>query len=142
MPPDFLLRCTRCGSEAVWDSEEVPPVGAPEIGDPVLWYCRQCEEEMRHTIADLFVPIDKLHHEISLVTEVERATVDRVMTEVYRHRRPGRYAPRTDGPGPAADVERVAEACEVSMETVERIAVAEADWMLRRGYLADRSREE
>jgi len=139
MPPDFRLRCTGCGSVAVWDSEEVPPVGAPEIGEPVLWFCRRCGQEMRHIIADLYVRTDKLHHEICVMTELDRATVDRVMVEVYRQRRLGARAHPTDGLDPAADVERVAEASGVSVEMVEQIVAAETDWMLRRGYLAERS---
>jgi len=142
MSPDFLLRCTRCGSEAVWDSEEMPPVGAPEVGEPVLWFCRRCGREMRHTIADRYVVTDKLHHEICVITELDRATVDRVMEEVYRQRSLGACERLTGGPGPTADVTRVAEASGVSAELVEQIAIAEADWMLRRGYLTERPEGE
>lgn len=142
MPPDFLLQCTRCGSEAVWDTEEVPPVGAPDVGEPVLWFCQRCGREMRHAILDLYVLTDKLHHEISLVTELDRATVDRVMGEVYRQRRLGSCEHPAAKMDPATEVEQVAEASGVSVELVEQIAVAEADWMLRRGYLVERSGEE
>ena len=88
MSPDFLLECTVCGSEAAWDTDAVPPVGLPEVGHPVLWYCQACAAERRHTIVDLYVLIDKLHREICIATELERETVDRVMGEVYQHRPP------------------------------------------------------
>ena len=86
MPPDFLLECTACGTEAVWDTDAVPPVGLPEVGHPVLWFCETCGRQTRHTIVDLYVLIDKLHREICVATELDRETVDRVMTQVYRHR--------------------------------------------------------
>ena len=139
MPPDFLLQCTTCGGEAVWDTDAVPPVGQPEVGHPVLWFCETCGAERRHTIADLFVITDKLHHDICLATEVDRLTVERIMTEVYRHRlRPpegGSLAP----PDPAEEVEEVAQAAGVSLELVEEVSVAEASWMLRRGYIVETS---
>lgn len=141
-PPDFLLKCTRCGSEVVWDTEELSPVGTPQVGEPVLWFCGRCGREMRHAIVDLYVLIDKLHHEISLVTELDRATVDRVMEAVYRQRRLASCERLAEGGDPATEVEQAAEASGVSVEMVERIAVAEADWMLRRGYLVERSAEE
>lgn len=137
MPPDFLLECSRCGSETIWDTEAVPPVGVPEVGHPVLWFCEACGQEMRHTIRDLYVIIDKLHHEICIAAELDRATVDRVMAEVYRHRgKASEEAPLTPL-DPAREVEEVAETTGVSQEWVERISVAEADWMLRRSYLVD-----
>ncbi len=58
MPPDFLLECTACGTQAVWDTEAVPPVGLPEVGHPALWFCETCGRQMRHTIVDLYVLID------------------------------------------------------------------------------------
>ncbi len=137
MPPDFLLQCTTCGGEAVWDTEASPPVGHPEIGHPVLWFCATCGAERRHSIVDLFVIIEKLHHEICLATEVDRFTVDRIMTEVYRHRQQAsgeRLLARLD---PAEEVEDVAEAAGVSQELVEDVSVAEASWVLRRGYIAE-----
>src|SRR5574341_476998 len=137
MPPDFLLECTACGHEAVWDTEAVPPVGLPEVGHPVLWFCEACGRDMRHTIVDLYVIIDKLHHEICLSTELDRATVDRVMTEVYRHRRQASEAAPAAPLDPAQEVEEVAEGAGVPLEVVERISVAEAGWMLRRGYIVD-----
>ncbi len=138
MPPDLLLECTVCGSEAVWDTEAVPPVGLPEVGHPVLWWCQACAAEQRHIIVDVYVMIDKLHHEICVATELDRATVDRVMGEVYRHRQrapPGAPTARLD---PAREAEEAAEAAGVPLDVVEQISVAEADWMLRRGYIAKR----
>jgi len=87
MPPDFLIRCTGCEREAVWDTEAVPPVGVPEIGHPVLWRCETCGGEQRHIVAKLCVIRDKLHHEICLATEIDRCTVDRVMAELCRYRK-------------------------------------------------------
>jgi hypothetical protein len=137
MPPDFLLECTVCGNEAIWDTDALPPVGVPEVGHPVLWSCHACGAERRHRIVDLYVIIEKLHREICVATELDRATVDRVMAEVHAHRRLALEEsppPRLD---PALEVEEVAEAAGVSQEVVERISVAEADWMLRRGYVAE-----
>lgn len=137
MSPDFLLECTVCGSEAVWDTDAVPPVGLPEVGHPVLWYCQACAAERRHSIVDLYILIDKLHHEICIATELDRATVDRVMSEVYQHRqRASQEAPmaRLD---PAQEVEGVAEEAGISLDVVEQISVAEAAWMLRRGYIVE-----
>src|SRR5512136_1802679 len=87
MPPDFLLRCTGCGREAVWDTEALPPVGAPQIGHPVLWRCDTCGGEQRHTVAEFWVIRDKLHHDICLATEIDRCTVDGVMAELRRYRK-------------------------------------------------------
>ena len=137
MPPDFLLRCTLCGHEVVLDTDVVSPVGMPEVGHPVLWFCGACGREMRHTIVDLYVIIDKLHHEICLSTELDRATVDRVMDEVYRLRRKASEAAPTALFDPAQEVEEVAEMAHVPLEVVEKISVAEAEWMLRRGYIVD-----
>ncbi|HYL80684.1 MAG TPA: transposase [Candidatus Acidoferrum sp.] len=137
MPPDFLIQCTACGHEAVWDTDAVPPVGVPEVGHPVLWRCRTCDREMRHTIVDLYVIMDKLHHEICLATELDRAMVDRVMDAAYRYRQKASEESPTALPGPAQEVEEVAEAARVPLEVVEQISVAEADWMLRRGYIVD-----
>ncbi len=139
MPPDFLLQCATCGGEAVWDTDAVPPVGRPEVGHPVLWFCETCGGERRHTILDLFVITDKLHHEICLATEVDRPTVERIMSEVYRHRL---QAPKGRSLGcadPAEEVEEVAQAAGVSLEVVEEVSVAEASWMLRRGYIIETS---
>ena len=137
MPPDFLLECTACGREAVWDTEAVPPVGLPEVGHPVLWICEACGREMRHAIVDLYVVIDKLHHEICLRTELDRSTVDRIMAEVYQHRHQASEEAPTTPLDPAQEVEEVAERAGVPLEIVERISVAEAAWMLRRGYSVD-----
>jgi len=137
MPPDFLLECTVCGGEAIWDTDAVPPVGLPEMGHPVLWYCEACAGERRHRIVDLYVIIDKLHHEICVATELDRATVDRVMAAVYRHRRLASEEAPTGRLDPAEEVEEVAEAVDVSPGVVEQISVAEAAWMLRRGYVVD-----
>ena len=137
MPPDYLLQCTACEQEAVWDTEAVPPVGLPEVGHPVLWHCEVCGREMRHTIVDLYVITDKLHHEICLTTELDRATVDRVMNTAYRHRQKASEESPTVLLDPAQEVEDVAEAARVPLEVVEQISVAEAAWMLRRGYIVD-----
>jgi hypothetical protein len=137
MPPDFLLECTACGGEAVWDTDAVPPVGWPEVGHPVLWFCQTCGIEIRHRVADLYVVIDKLHREICLATELDRSMVERVMVEIYRHRQ----RESDEGPAarmsPAQEMEVVAKAVGVSPEVVERISVAEAAWMLRRGYIRE-----
>ena len=137
MSPDFVLECTVCGSEAVWDTDAVPPVGLPEVGHPVLWYCQACAAERRHTIVDLYVLIDKLHHEICIATELERETVDRVMGEAYQHRQRASQEAPTARLDPAQEVEEVAEAAGVSLDVVEQISVAEAAWMLRRGYIVE-----
>ena len=137
MPPDFLLGCTVCGSEAVWDTEAVPPVGLPEVGQPVLWCCQACAAEQRHTIVDLYVMLDKLHHEVCVATELDRATVDRVMGEAYQHRQRASQEAPTARRDPAQEVEEVAEAAGVPLEVVEQISVAETDWMLRRGYIVE-----
>jgi hypothetical protein len=137
MSPDFLLECTTCGGEAIWDTEAVPPVGLPEVGHPVLWFCETCGREARHTIVDLYVLIDKLHREICVATELDRETVDRVMAQVYRHRQAASEAMPTVRLDAAQEVEDVADAARVSLEIIEQISVAEAAWMLRRGYLVE-----
>lgn len=137
MPPDFLLECTACGSQAVWDTDAVPPVGLPEVGHPVLWFCQACGREMRHTIVDLYVLIDKLHREICVATELDRPTVDRVMSHAYHHRRAASGEEPTVRLDAAQEVEDVAEAAGVSLEVVEQISVAEAAWMLRRRYIVE-----
>jgi len=138
MPPDFLLECTVCGGEVVWDTDAAPPVGCPEVGHPVLWFCRNCGREMRHTIVDRYVAVDKLHHEICLATELDRATVDRVMAEMSRRRRRESEEKSTGCLDPAQEAEEIAEAVGVSLDVVEPIFVAEAAWMLRRGYIMER----
>jgi hypothetical protein len=137
MPPDFLLVCTGCGGEAIWDTEALPPVGQPEVGQPVLWYCETCGRDMRHRIADLYVITHKLHHDLCVATELERSTVDRVMAAAYRYRQEVSETPLTPRLSPAEEVEEVAEAAAVPVEVVERLSVAEADWMLRRGYIVE-----
>jgi len=137
MPPDFLLECTACAAEAVWDTDAIPPVGRPEVGHPVLWYCTRCAGERHHIIVDLFVMIEKLHHDICVATELDRKTVDRVMAEVYRLRGLAAENPPTGCLDPAEEVEEVADTVGVSPEVVEQISVAEADWMFRRGYLVE-----
>jgi hypothetical protein len=138
MPPDFLLRCTACGHEAVWDTEACPPVGVPEIGHPVLWQCDPCGSERRHVIACQVVITEKLHHEICVATEIDRPTVDRVMGEVHRYRQRTRDALADIGSGSTeTEIEDVADATGVAREVVGHIASAEAAWMLRRGYAAD-----
>ena len=137
MPPDFVLECTGCEGEAIWDTEALPPVGQPEVGQPVLWYCETCGRDMRHRIADLYLITDKLHHDLCVATELDRSTVDRVMAAVYRHRQQALETSSAEGSNPAEEVEEVAEAAAVSVEVVERLSVAEANWMLRRGYIAE-----
>jgi rubrerythrin len=139
MTPDFLLECSACGSEAVWDTDSIPPVGLPEVGHPVLWFCPSCGQEMRHTIVDLYVILTKLHHEICVISELDRDTVERVMAEVYRCRRQAADGSPTRFLDPAEEVEEVAEAAGVPLEVVEQISSAEAAWMLRRGYLVETS---
>lgn len=137
MAPDFLLQCTACGSEAVWDTDAAPPVGRPEVGHPVLWFCQACGREVRHTIVDLYVVIDKLHREICLATERDRPTVDRVMAEVYRRRQRASEEAPTARRDPAREAEGIAAAAGVPPRVVEQVSAAEAAWMLRRGYLVE-----
>jgi hypothetical protein len=137
MPPDLLLECTGCGGETIWDTEALPPVGQPELGQPVLWYCETCGRDMRHRIADLYVITGKLHHDLCLATELDRPTVDRVMAAVYRHRQRASEASPMAPINAADEVEEVAAAAVVPVEVVEQISVAEADWMLRRGYIVE-----
>jgi hypothetical protein len=141
MPPDFLLECAACGSEAVWDTDAMPPVGRPEVGNPVLWFCAACGAERRHTITDLYVVTDKLHHEICLATELDRETVDRIMAEVYRHRQRASEDEPTARLDPTEEAVEVAEAAGVSPEVLKQVSVAEASWMLRRGYIVEVSGE-
>jgi hypothetical protein len=136
MPPDFLLRCNGCGGETIWDTEALPPVGTPEVGDPIFWLCAGCGREMRHVIAEPAVLSDKLHHEISLATELERQTVEQVMAEVNRRRLAG-----CAGDDLARRMVEIAEAVGVSTEAVDEIVLAEAAWMRRRGYPTDTAQE-
>ncbi len=137
MPPDFVVRCTGCGREAVWDTEAVPPVGVPEIGHPVLWRCEDCGSEQRHIVQDLVVIADKLHHEISLATEIDRRTVDRVMGEMSRYRQRTHATIPTGEPESPEEIEVVAAATAVRLELVAQISAAEAGWMRRRGYVPE-----
>lgn len=141
MPPDFLLRCTGCGREAVWDTEAFPPVGAPEIGHPVLWQCETCGGEQRHIVAELFIITDKLHHEICVATEIDRRTVDCVMAELGRYRKHTREAGAEESRAPADEVQDVAGATGVSRDLVLDIADALTAWMRRRGYRSDTFRK-
>ena len=138
MPPDFLLRCSVCGREAVWDTEAIPPVGEPEIGHPVLWRCDACGGERRHIVQDLAIVADKLHHEICLATETDRPTVDRVMAELVRYRQRTLDTRTRRHPESKEEIEDVAAASAVRREIVAQILAAEAHWMQRRGYLAGR----
>ena len=140
MPPDFLLRCTGCGREAVWDTEAIPPVGAPKIGHPVLWRCETCGGEQRHIVAELCIIHEKLHHEICLTTEIDRCTVDRVMAELCRYRKDTCEAGIEKRSRAADEVEDVAGATGVAQELVLEIADAEAAWMRRRGYGSEQPR--
>ncbi len=135
MPPDFLLVCTVCGSEAVWDTEALPPVGLPEAGHPVMWRCATCRIETRHEIAGEVVITDKLHHDISLATELDRPTVDRVMAEV-RRRHAGLPVGLANRLVDKADaVEGIAVAAGVAEAVVRDILLAEGAWGQRRGYV-------
>lgn len=140
MPPDFLLRCTGCGGEAVWDTEAVPPVGAPEIGHPVMWKCDTCGGEQRHLVERLCIITDKLHHEICLATEIDRRTVERVMGELCRYRKDTHAADVEKRLRTAEELEDVAGGTGVPRELVTEIAEAEAEWMRRRGYSPARHR--
>jgi hypothetical protein len=137
MPPDFLLVCSGCDGEAIWDTEALPPVGQPEVGQPVLWYCQTCGRDMRHQIADLYVITEKLHHDLCVATEFDRSTVDRVMAATYRFRQEASEAFPAACLSPAEEVEEVARAAAVPVEVVEQLSVAEANWMLRRGYIVE-----
>ncbi len=137
MPPDFLLVCDGCEGEAIWDTEALPPVGQPEVGQPVLWYCQTCGRDMRHRITDLYVITDKLHHDLCVATEFDRSTVERVMAAVYRYRQEASEASPAACLSPAEEVEEVAGAAAVPVEVVEQLSVAEANWMLRRGYIVE-----
>jgi hypothetical protein len=128
MPPDFLLRCTTCDAEAIWDTEAIPPVGLPAPGHPVLWHCAVCGDERRHVIADSIVIPDKLRHEICVATELDRRTVDRAMAELARLRR---------GRTEAAALEAAADLLQLAAETVAEILAAESAWLIRRGYPVD-----
>jgi len=142
MPPDFLLRCTVCGGESVWDTDACPPVGTPQIGHPILWRCEACGEERRHIIENLFLALDKLHHEICVATEIDRLTVDLVMTELYwcrRAREPRASFTRMES---AEEAEEVARVTGIRQELVEQIAMAEAAWLLRRGYVPKAAKGE
>ena len=105
----------------MWDTHAVPPVGCPEVGHPVLWFCQTCRAERRHTIVDLHLPIDRLHHEICVVTELDRETVDRIMAEVYRRRRTEARQSEPD-----QQAREIAGSIGVSLDAVERICAAEA----------------
>jgi hypothetical protein len=135
MPPDFLLRCTVCESESVWDTEVSPPVGTPEIGHPVLWRCEACNAERRHIIEDLFLIADKLHHEICIVTEIDRQTVDRVLTAMYRYRRARDGSTHPARVYPAEEAEEIARVTGVSRAIVEQVSATETAWLFRRGYI-------
>ncbi len=137
MPPDFLLVCTVCGSEAVWDTEALPPAGVPEVGHPVRWRCAACRIETRHQISGEVVLTDKLHHDISVATEVERPTVDRVMAEVRRRHAElpvGRAGRLTEAAG---ELESIAAAAGVAEALVREIVLAEGAWAHRRGYTSE-----
>jgi hypothetical protein len=107
----------------------------PEIGHPVLWQCDACGSERRHVIACQAIIIEKLHHEICVATEVDRSTVDRVMSEMRRYRRRTGAEPSEAGPS-AAEVEDVADVTGVPRDVVGQISNAEAAWIVRRGYVA------
>jgi hypothetical protein len=133
--PDFVLRCTVCGGEVLWDTDQLPPAGTPQVGDPVLWSCVTCRCERRHRIESLCLVAEKLRHAVSVATEIDGPTVERVMAAAERFRRAGDDCP---GPRGAADERTaVADAAGVPAEVVDRIAVAEAAWLCRRGYIQD-----
>jgi hypothetical protein len=63
--------------------------------------------------------------------------VDRVMAAAYRCRQEASETAPVLRLSPAEEVEEVAAAAAVPQEVVERLSVAEADWMLRRGYIVE-----
>jgi hypothetical protein len=135
MPPDFLLACTACGAETVWDTEVLPPVGEPEVGHPVLWFCVACQIETRHQVQGEVVLPDKLHHDICVATELDRETVDRVMGEMRAHHPTLAVgAAETLLRTPEA-VDAIAAAARVAEATVRDVIQAEAAWSRRRGYV-------
>ncbi len=134
MPPDFLLTCTVCGSEAVWDTDALPPTGVPEVGHPVHWRCAACRLETRHRITGEVVIPDKLHHDISVATEVDRSTVDRVMAEVRRLQGEARAGLAGRLAEQAGVLEGIAAAAGVAEAIVREIVRAEGVWAHRRGY--------
>jgi hypothetical protein len=135
MPPDFLLACTACGTEAVWDTEAVPPVGDPEVGHPIVWFCATCQAQMRHRIAGEVVIPDKLHHDVCVATELPRAIVDRVLGEV-RRRNAGLETGHAGGLVDDLDaVEAIAATAGVPAAVVREIILAEQRWAERRGYV-------
>ena len=93
------------------------------------------------TFASLVLMCRAAHGQVLLQrpTELDRSTVDRVMITLYRHRQHASETSPAQDPNPAEEMEEVAEAAAVSVEVVERLSVAEADWMLRRGYIAETS---
>ena len=135
MPPDFVLRCTACGNEVLWDTDQLPPAGTPLVGHPVLWPCQACGNEQRHRIQDLFVVPDKLRHAVSVATEIDRPTVDRIMAAADRFRES--HADSAAFRGSAEELAAVAEAANVPAGVVERITVAEAAWLYQRGYIQE-----
>ena len=131
--PDFVLVCSVCGTEAVWDTEQLPPAGTPEVGHPVLWPCNTCGTDQRHRITDICLNTDKLRHAVSMATEIDRRTVDRVLGAAEYFRRS-----HASGGGTAEELRAVAKAAGVPAEVADRIAVAEAAWLCRHGYLGER----
>ena len=109
-------------------------MGAPQIGHPVLWRCGTCGGERRHTVESLFLALDKLHHEICVATEIERQTVDLVMTEMYWCRRSRERPTFPTHVKSAEEAEEVARLTGIRAELVQQIAAAEAAWLLQRGY--------
>lgn len=106
----------------------------------MLWRCEACGGEQRHIVAKLCVIRDKLHHEICLATEIDRPTVDRVMSELDRYRKDTCQAGGETRPRAVDEVEDVAGATGVAREVVLDIADAEAAWMRRRGYCSEQPR--
>ncbi len=133
--PDFLLRCSVCGSEVLWDTDQLPPAGTPQLGDPVLWFCVACHDERRHLIVAVAVQSQKLRQAVSVATEIDGPTVERVMAAADRIREVEGDRPGLGG-GPD-ELAAVAAAADVPPELVDRIAVAEAAWLSRRGYIQE-----
>ncbi|HTX52819.1 MAG TPA: hypothetical protein VMD08_05385 [Candidatus Baltobacteraceae bacterium] len=138
--PDFVLVCSVCGSEALWDTDQLPPAGTPEVGHPVLWPCPTCGSERRHRIQDVCLIAEKLRHAVSIATEIDRQTVDRVFAAAERFRQSADDS--RGGMGAAEELAAVASAAGVPADLVDRIAIAEAGWLSRHGYLPERSAEQ
>ena len=117
-------------------------MGTPQVGHPVLWRCEACGAERRHIIESYYLALDKLHHEICVATEIDRRTVDLVMTELYWCRRARERPTSSTRVKSVEEAEEVARVTGIRQEMVERIATAESAWLVRRGYAPKIAKEE